>query len=186
IDLVDHHDVDPARLDVGHEPLEGRTLQVTPGVTAIVVTIRHQDPPLGLLARDIGLAGLALGVEGVELLLQTLIAGLAGVDRALPLVDNRLSHSCPRWLRSPKKIQPFQRVPVISRAMADSDLKGRPWYSKPSSRTVTECSAPCHSRRSRVPVIGLSWATRARLSAFPPIPSAKAARRSTVSGLSPP
>ena len=28
------------------------------------------------------------------------------------------------------------------RAMADSDLKGRPWYSKSSSRTVTQCSTP--------------------------------------------
>ena len=34
-----------------------------------------------------------------------------------------------RFLR-PKKTSPFQRVPVMARAIADSDLYGRPWYSK--------------------------------------------------------
>ena len=41
-----------------------------------------QMPALVLLAGDVGLAGLALGVEGVELLFQPLLAALAGVDRA--------------------------------------------------------------------------------------------------------
>jgi hypothetical protein len=33
-------------------------------------------------------------------------------------------------------------VPVISRAIEDSDLYGRPRYSKSSARTVTQCSTP--------------------------------------------
>ena len=40
------------------------------------------DPAFVLLADDVGLAGLALGVEGVELLLQPILGGLARVDGA--------------------------------------------------------------------------------------------------------
>ena len=39
--------------------------------------------------------------------------------------------------RRPKKTGPFQRVPVIKRAIDESDLYGRPRYSKSSLRTVT-------------------------------------------------
>lgn len=42
----------------------------------------------------------------------------------------------PRFL-SPKKRNPFQRVPAISVAIADSDLYRRPSYSKASAQTVT-------------------------------------------------
>ena len=35
---------------------------------------------------------------------------------------SRLAHDAPREFFSPKNTQPFQRTPVISRAMADSDL----------------------------------------------------------------
>ena len=142
IDLVDHHHVDALRLDVGQQALQRRTLQRCAGDPAVIVAVRHQQPALGLLARDIGLAGLALGVERVELLLQAFLAGLARVDRAAELADDRLLHRRPRRLLRPKNVSPFQRVPVIARAIADSDLYGRPWYSKSSSRTVTQCSTP--------------------------------------------
>ena len=44
----------------------------------------------------------------------------------------------------------------MARAMAESDLYRRPWYSKPSSSTVAVCSMPFHSRTSRVPTISRS------------------------------
>jgi hypothetical protein len=97
--------------------------------------------------------------------------------------------SCrPLWFFSPKKTQPFQRVPVMARAMADSDLYGRPCHSKPSVVTVTTCSTPCHSRSSRVPVIGRSRSARMLRFVMSPPSSSSPSRssRRIVSGFSPP
>ena len=130
VDLVDHDDIDPTVLDVGQQAAQGRALQRGAGEAAVVVAIGHQGPALSALAGDVRLAGVALGVEGVELPLQALLGALPGVDRAAqplhrggqgglgPLAP---AHACPRALRRPKKVQPFQRVPVMARAMADSD-----------------------------------------------------------------
>ena len=41
-----------------------------------------RDPALGALARDIGMTGIALGVDGVVLLVEPLLGGFAGVDGA--------------------------------------------------------------------------------------------------------
>ena len=122
VDLVDDDDVDPARFDVGDQALQRRALQRAAGEAAVVVAVGHQQPALGLLARDIGLARLALGVEAVELHVEAFLARLAGVDRAAELADDRLLHARPRWFLRPKKTSPFHRVPVIARATAESDL----------------------------------------------------------------
>jgi hypothetical protein len=82
VHLVDHHAVDAARLDAGEEPLEGGPLHVAAGEAAVVEPIRNAHPSLVSLARDIGFRGFPLGVEAVELLLQPLVCGLAGVDGA--------------------------------------------------------------------------------------------------------
>ena len=63
VDLVDDDDVDPAGLDVGQQPLQRRPLQGAAGEAAVVVAVGHQHPALGALAGDVGLAGVALGVE---------------------------------------------------------------------------------------------------------------------------
>ena len=68
VDLVDDHDVDLAAFDVGQQPLQRGTLQGAAGEAAVVVAVADRHPALRLLAGDIGLAGLALGVEAVELL----------------------------------------------------------------------------------------------------------------------
>ncbi len=68
VDLVDDDHVDPLRLDVGDQALQRRPLQGAARETAVVVVVGHEQPALRLLARDIGLARLALGVEAVELL----------------------------------------------------------------------------------------------------------------------
>ena len=64
-------------------------LQRAAGEAAIVVAVRHQHPALGALAGDVGLAGLALGVEAVELHVEPFLAGLAGVDGAAELLTGR-------------------------------------------------------------------------------------------------
>ena len=143
IDLVDHDDVDAAGLDVGEQPPQGRALECATGDATIVVTVRHQQPALRALAEDIGLAGLALGVEAVEGLLQALLAGFTSIDAAAQLAGCRRrqgsllpglgaagAHAAARcWFLRPKKIQPFHRVPVIARATAESDWYGRPCHS---------------------------------------------------------
>lgn len=82
VDLVDDDGADETGGDVGEQTLEGRSLQGAAGEAAVVVHHRRGDPALGSLAGDIGLAGLPLGVEGVEVLLQSLLRGLTGVDHA--------------------------------------------------------------------------------------------------------
>ena len=60
--------------------------------------------------------------------------------------------------RSPKNRWPFQLVPVIALAIWDRLPKVLPFQAKPSSRTMTRSSFPCHSRTNSAP-------------AFRPIPS---------------
>ena len=55
-----------------------------------------------LLARDVRQRRLALGVERVELHVEALVGGDAGVDGAADLADGRL-HLPLRWVRKPKK-----------------------------------------------------------------------------------
>ena len=76
-------------LDVGKQPLQRRTLQRGARNAAVVIAVRDQDPALGALAGNIGLAGLALGIEAIEFLLQPLLAGFAGVDRAAEFSRDR-------------------------------------------------------------------------------------------------
>src|SRR5690606_20033660 len=55
----------------------------------------------------------------------------------------------------PKKRKPFQGVPVMCFATAESVLKRWPAYSKPSLQTVTSCATPSKTRRSTVPTGGI-------------------------------
>ena len=82
VDLVDDDDVDPPRLDVGEQPLQRRPLHRGAGEPAVVVSRAQAHPALVPLAGDVGLAGLALRMQRVELLLEPLLGGFAGVDRA--------------------------------------------------------------------------------------------------------
>jgi hypothetical protein len=122
VDLVDHHHIHKPILDVGKETLQGRAFQRATGDAAIIILIAHQHPAFGALARHIGLAGFALGVQRVELLLQPFLGGFAGVDRAAQLANDIVFHAdLPPLRLSPKNTQPFHRVPVMARAMAESD-----------------------------------------------------------------
>ena len=72
--------------------LQRGPLQRAAGDAAVIVAIGHQQPAFGLLAGDVGLAGLALRIERVEVHVEAFLAGLAGVDRAANLADDRRSH----------------------------------------------------------------------------------------------
>src|SRR5437773_2661721 len=95
VDLVDDHDVDPASLDVGEQALQRWPLDVATREPAIVVAGSGQYPALVTLAADVGLAGFALRLERVELLLEPFLGGFAGVDRTALAVRITPRHGCP-------------------------------------------------------------------------------------------
>lgn len=84
-----------------------------PQDAAIVILVRNEYPPFGPLTRDTGLAGFSLCIEVVELLLQALFTGLARVHRAMEPSGDRLFHFNHR-----RFVSPFQRVPVMARAIS--------------------------------------------------------------------
>ena len=116
VDLVNHDDVDQPGFTVGKELLKRRAFHIAAGISSVVITSREADPSVGFLAGDIGFTSLPLSIQTVKFLIQSFLNGLACVNRA-SLLWNRLHHHH----FTPKKSLPFQRVPVISRAMAESD-----------------------------------------------------------------
>jgi hypothetical protein len=71
------------------------------------------------LAANIGLRGIVLGVEGVEILLKPLVGRDACIDRAANDLRRPGIHGADPFdglSRSPKNLGPLQRVPVISNA----------------------------------------------------------------------
>src|SRR6516225_2960249 len=82
VDLVDQHNVDRTRPDVGQEPLHGRTVERGAGKGAVVVAAGNQTPAFVRLTLYIGLAGLALGIERGEGKVEVMLARLAGIDGA--------------------------------------------------------------------------------------------------------
>ena len=85
IDLVDDDDVDLAGADIVQQPLQGRAVGIAAGEAAIVIFGPDQRPAGMGLASDIGLRGIILGIEGVEVLLQPLVGRDPGIDRAANL-----------------------------------------------------------------------------------------------------
>ena len=82
IHLVDDDHVDLIVLDILKKPLESGTLHRAAGQPAVLVMGRQGTPAPVLLAGDVGLAGLALGVERVEVLFEPFLGGFASVDGA--------------------------------------------------------------------------------------------------------
>ncbi|MBV6414927.1 MAG: hypothetical protein OMOMHJEC_02763 [Xanthomonadales bacterium] len=126
VDLVDDHDVDALGLDVGEQAAQARALHVAAREATIVVAIVQRHPAFVALAGDERQAGIALGFEAVVLLVESLVAGFAGVDRTAFLGDDRRRRRVGSALRlharsfvvSPKKAGPDQRVPAMWQAMA--------------------------------------------------------------------
>ena len=122
VDLVDDDDIDLPGSDVVQQPLQGGTVGGSAGVPAIVVAGPDQGPAVMGLALDVGLGGLVLGVQRVELLVEPVLGGDPRIDRAA----DRFDRSEPSWpasiadrsslSRRPKKRGPFHLVPVIAKA----------------------------------------------------------------------
>ena len=74
------------RGDVGEKTLERRALLGPAGIAGVIIELRQNDPALMPLTSNERLAGLALRVEGVELLFEPFFRGLAGVDGAADLL----------------------------------------------------------------------------------------------------
>ena len=100
VDLVDDHRIDLAGLDVGEQLAEGRAVHRAAGIAAVVVAGGERGPAFVLLAEDVGGAGLALGIERVEVLFEALLGGLAGVDRA---ADRLPARPTPAHAASPSR-----------------------------------------------------------------------------------
>ena len=80
VDLVDDHDVDLARLAMSASSRcrAGRSI-VAAGEPAVVIQSRDKAAqPSCCWLRDEGLAGLALGIERIEVLLEPLLGGSCG------------------------------------------------------------------------------------------------------------
>ena len=123
VDLVDDDDVDLAGPHVCKKPLQGRAVGIAAGKAAIVV-LGPQQRPAGMgLAADIGLRGVILGVQRIEVLFQPLVGRDPGIDGAANMFGGSGLHDAddrPADLsRKPKNFGPFQRVPVIAKAILD-------------------------------------------------------------------
>src|SRR5207244_2688928 len=113
------------------------------------------------LAANVGLRGIVLGVERVEVLLKPLVGRDAGIDRAANGLRRPGIHGADPFdglSRNPKNLGPLHRVPVIANATFVRLRKVLPFQAKPSVKTATRCICPFHSRPSMVP--GLSSAVR--------------------------
>src|SRR5262249_50827499 len=84
--------------NIGEQALQSRRLHIATGEPAIVIAGSRRCPALVLLAADVGLAGFALSRERVEFLVEPLLGGFAGVDRATPAARVSPRHRCPLWL----------------------------------------------------------------------------------------
>src|SRR3984893_8651827 len=99
IDLVDDDDVDLLRSDLVQQGLEGGPIERRTGEGAIIEAVGNEPPALVGLALDIGLAGFALGVEGVEGKIEIMLGRFARIDGAmLRLWGDRFHTASLGWL----------------------------------------------------------------------------------------
>src|SRR5258706_14842351 len=88
-------------LDVGQQPLESRPFRRSPGISAVVIKSGKGGPALVPLALYICVTGLALRMQGIEILLQSLFGGFPGVNRAAKNLG-------PGWDRVTHFVRPLQ------------------------------------------------------------------------------
>ena len=80
VDLVNQHNINLARPDIGQELLQSRPVERGAGECTIVVAAGDQPPAVVRLTLYICLTGLALGVERVEGELKIVLRRLARID----------------------------------------------------------------------------------------------------------
>ena len=93
VDLVNQHDVDLARANIGQQLLQRRPFKRGAGEGAIVIMVGDEPPAFVRLALDIGLTGLALGVERVEGEVEVMLCRLARIDGAARELANGSVHA---------------------------------------------------------------------------------------------
>jgi hypothetical protein len=69
VNLVDDHDVDG--FNVGHQASHRGPVKVAAGEPAVVVLFWQAGPAFSFLARDVCLAGFTLGIQCVEILVES-------------------------------------------------------------------------------------------------------------------
>ena len=74
--------VDLAGPEIPEQPLQGRAVERGARQATVVIVIGDEPPSLVGLALDVGLAGLALGIERIEVLLKTLVAAAEKLDKS--------------------------------------------------------------------------------------------------------
>jgi hypothetical protein len=99
VDLVDDDDVDPAGVDILQELLKGRAIEIAAGIGGVVIMLGEGPPALRGLTLYIGLAGIPLGIERIELQFQAMLGGFAGVDGAAQRFCRTSGHSDDRRSR---------------------------------------------------------------------------------------
>src|SRR5947208_12573734 len=95
VHLVDHDHVDQMGLNIGQQPLESRPFRRSAGISAVVIKAGKGGPALVPLTLYIGVTGLALRMQGIEILFQSLFGGFPGVDGAAKYLGpgwNRVTH----------------------------------------------------------------------------------------------
>src|SRR5271168_1433831 len=82
VDLIDDDDVDLPGSHIVKQYLKGRALQGCSGQAPIIIPAADEPPAFVGLTLYVGFAGLALGVERVELEVEIMFGGFAGIDCA--------------------------------------------------------------------------------------------------------
>ncbi len=80
VDLVDDHAVDLAGFDIGEQSLECRTLHVAARKSTVVVMIGKANPTFVLLAGNVRVGAVALGIKRIVILLKSLFCAFARID----------------------------------------------------------------------------------------------------------
>src|SRR3984893_15277051 len=151
VDLIDHDDVNLPGADIVQQLLKVRSVSEPTGIPPIVIAGTDQGPTGMGLAFDIGGGGIVLGVQRVELLVETMVGGDPGIDRTADRFDRRSLHdrvsTAERFSlsRRPKKRGPFHLVPVIAKATLERLSYVLPFQAKPTAITITRWDLRSHS-----------------------------------------
>src|ERR1019366_3704274 len=92
VDLVDHDDVNLPGADIIQQSLQVGTVGGSAGVPAIVIAGPVQGPTRMGLTLDIGRGGIVLGVQRVELLVESVVGRNPRIDRTADRLDQRSLH----------------------------------------------------------------------------------------------
>src|SRR5271154_3307139 len=82
VDLVDDNNVELSRADIVKQSLQVGTVGGPTGVSAIIISRSNQGPAGMGLTFDISRGRFVLGIQRIELLVESVFGGDAGVDRA--------------------------------------------------------------------------------------------------------